>query len=302
LNFFAMVILAALTLSACKSTEKKDFENNQPATSHKIPTIKIENYVNRLFIDLVGRSALEGEITSEADTLRENNLSADARIKLIRKLQTDKLPRIGDSSYWVAYHQRFFDIVKSRMVEGAANGEFTRYVGLANFSLRIARLEGDSIRVYQALEQIARNQAVVDAHYTYRSDSMTINTLFAILMDNNVYDNINMNTFNFVNASFDDLFFRFPSQAEFLTAFDIVEKNIPGSILGNFASTKSEYCRVLTASDEFYEGLIRWTYLSLLGRECTSQEVANHFGSLYETKDLKLLQEQIMKTDEYADF
>lgn len=301
-KFLFILFFTAGLLSSCTKTENKVFPDNEPKGPHRIPTIKIESYVNRLFIDIVGRSALEVELANETDTLKQSMLSEEARRHLVTKLQLDTLPREGDSSYWVAYHQRLYDIMKSRMCEGAPDSEFTRYVGNARFALKVARLEGDSIRVFSALETIERNLNVVNGKFEMRDGEITINQLFARLMNNNVYDNINMNTFNFVNASFDDLFLRFPTQTEFTTAFDIIEKNRTGSLLGGFAGTKAEYCELLSESEEFYEGLIRWAYQTMLGRDASTQEVVNHFVKLIDHKDFKKLQEDILITDEYADF
>ena len=298
---FSLLVLS-LCFTSCKKTEDKTFTDNTPLSPHRVPTIKIEGYVNRLFIDLVGRSALEAELAAETAALKDAELSRESREALITKLQSDTADVEGDSSYAIAYNQRLYDIMKSRMCEGAEDGEFLRYVGNASFSLKVARLNGDSIRVFRALEIIERNQNVVNGKYDLRNGLITINELFARMMNNNVYDNINMNTFNFVNASFDDLFFRFPSEREFETAFDIVERNVVGSLFGGFASNKAEYCTLLTESDEFYEGLIRWTYISLLGRDATTQEVVNHFDNLKQTGNFKQLQLEILRTDEYANF
>ncbi|MCB9261990.1 MAG: hypothetical protein H6607_06420 [Flavobacteriales bacterium] len=296
------MLFLAVSLFSCKESEDVNFDNNDPKSPHRIATIKIENYVNRLFIDLVGRSALDTELAAETQTLKDANLSKTSREDLINKLQNDTAPRVGDSSYNVAYNQRLYDVMKARMCEGADDSEFLRYVGNANHSLKVARLNGDSIGVYAALELIERNQNVVDGKYQLRSGDITINQLFARMMNNNVYDNINMNTFNFVNASFDDLFSRFPTKTEFDAAYSIIQQNKTGALLGGFASTKAEYCTLLTECDEFHEGLIRWAYISLLSREATSQDVVNHFNNLKQTKDFKQLQKEIMVTDEYADF
>jgi hypothetical protein len=296
-----VVFLATLFLS-CKKTEDKNFDNNTAISPHRIPTIKIEGYVTRVFIDLIGRTPLETELAVETEILKENHLSKASREALVTKLQTDTTPVVGDSSYKIAYGERLYIIIKSRMVEGAEDPDFTRYIGNANFSLRVARLNGDSIRVYRALEIIERHQSVLDAKYEFRNQEITINEVFARMMDNGVYDNINMNTFNFVNASFDDLFYRFPTQTEFDIAFGIIERNEIGSLFGGFAGNKQEYCTVLTESDEFYEGIIRWTYLTLLNRDPTTSEVSAHFQSLISTQDFRVLQKEIIITDEYADF
>ena len=46
-------------------------------------------------------------------------------------------------------------------------------------------------------------------------------------MHNGIYDLINMGSFNFVNAAFDDVYGRKPSSDEFNRSFKIIEKNIP---------------------------------------------------------------------------
>lgn len=302
LKFVALVFVATFFLTSCKETEDKNFDNNTALSPHRIPTIKIEGYVNRLFIDLVGRSPLESELERETIALKEALLSKESREALVDKLQNDTTEVEGDSSYAIAYVERLYIIMKSRMVEGADDGEFSRYTSTGNRLVMLGRLNGDSIEVFKGMDLIKRNQNVIDGKYAFRNGEITINELFARMMDNDVYDFINMNTFNFVNASFDDLFYRFPTQQEFGVAFNIVEKNETGALLGGFASNKGEYCTLLTESDEFYEGLIRWTYITLLGREPTTQEIVNHFETIYTTKDFRLLQKEILILDEYADF
>ena len=242
------------------------------------------------------------EMSAEVALLKAAKASKETRLVLIQKLQTDNNFVEGDSSYQKAYYQRIYDMVKSRLCEGAADGEFTRYVGLANISLKIARLEGDSIRVFQALEQIARHQRIVESKDEYRFGGININEMYARLIDNNVYDNINMNSFNFVNASFDDLFYRFPTKAEFDLAYNIIETNKLGSLFGGFASNKREYCVLLTSTGEFYEGLIKWMYLNLMGREPSTEETFALYDDFRKDANLQLLQQKILITDEYANF
>lgn len=286
----------------CKKTEEKVYTDNEANIPHKVSTIKVENYVNRCFIDLLGRTPLETELEAEVDTLKAKNLSKEARVDLVSRLQTDTTFRIGDSSYRIAYYQRMYDLVKARMCEGAADGEFLRYVGNASFSLKQARLLGDSVGVFRAMDIINRNQKVVDCRLDYRKGEITINEMFARMMDNNVYDVINMNTFNFVNASFDDLLYRFPSKAEFDIAYDIIQNNELGVLFGGAASNKREYCILLTESNDFYEGLIKWAYISLLARDPSPQEVHNHYEKIRSTGDFQQLQLDIVITDEYANF
>lgn len=292
-----------LPFSACKkSSEERVVPNNEAIIPHKVSTIKIENFINRSYIDLLGRTALEEELATWADSLKAGNLSKQSRIDFISTLQTDSTYREGDSSYRHAFYQRIYDLAKARLCEGAADGEFTRYVGLAEFAILQARLNGDSIAVFRLLDQIKRNQAVVDSRIAYRKGEITINEMFARLLDNNVYDVINMNSFNFVNASFDDLLYRFPSKAEFDIAYGIIQNNELGVLFNGAASNKSEYCELITQSNDFYEGLIKWAYIILLARDPSPQEVANFYTDLRSTGDFPHLLMKIMITDEYANF
>lgn len=297
-----LILILASGLFSCVEKEKVTLDGNTPLNPHTVPTVKIENYVNRIFIDLLGRVPTELEMDAEVSLLKEGNLSREARETLIDKLQNDTTYHEGDSSYRHAYYQRIYDLAKSRMCEGAEDGEFTRLAGIARFSLTIARLEGDSAAVYRALEIIDRNEGVVKAKYLLRNKEIDISELFARMLDNGVYDVINMNSFNFVNASFDDLFFRFPTQDEFRRAYEIIEHNKPAALFGGYATNKKEYCDLLTRSRQFYEGLIVWNYLLIMGRNPTSAEMSFHFPKLYATSDMANFQKQLLVTDEYANF
>lgn len=302
-NLFAVALaIPLLLISSCKEREEQFIPDNEALVPHRISTIRVENYVNRVYIDLIGRSPVPDELQAGVELLRSDDLSFEVRSELIRYLQEDTTFRDGDISYKDKYYQRLYDIIKSRMVEGAADVEFARYVGLANNAIFRGRLVGDSIQVFAGILQKERNQRVIDSRVQFMEGEIDINEVFARMLDNNVYDVINMNTFNFVNASYDDLFYRFPTQKEFGIAYSIIQNNEVGNLFGGFASNKREYCLLLCNSAEFYEGLINWAYLSLMGREPSTQEMFNLYEDLVRTGRFPDLQHSIMVTDEYADF
>lgn len=301
-RLIALFTFSIVLFFGCTKNEQVTLIDNEPFDPRSVPTVRVENYVNRIFIDLLGREPIDEEMIQEVQTLRDSGLSFASRSDLITRLQTDSNYVEGDSSYKHAYYQRIYDMAKARLCEGAGDNEFTRYVGLAQFAITVGRLEGDSIRVYAGLEQQRRNQTVVNSRREYRLGLIGLEEMFARLLDNNVYDVINMNTFNFVNASFDDLFFRFPVAHEFDEAYKIIDRNEPGALFGEVASNKREYCLLLTNSVEFKEGLIHWAYLSLVGRKPSTQEVHNLIGDLVSTSDFQEVQRIIMITNEYAIF
>lgn len=295
---FAFLIIA----SSCSKETYTIKDNNLVPDPGTVSTLKVQNYINKLYIDLLGRTPTDIETEREVAFLFENKLSFESREELIYKLQHDTTYVEGDSSYKIAYFNRLYNLCKSRLLEGTEDGEFSRLNGISNFAITVARLEGDSIAVFRNLEKIKRNQDVLDSRIQLRNGEISINEMHARMLNNDVYDIINMNSFNFVNASFDDIFGRFPSQEEFNLAYGIIERNEVQIMWGKSIDNKPDYCASITECNEFYEGLINWVYLNLLGREPTANESYTRIQELLSNNDIRIIQSKILKSNEYAQF
>ena len=301
INILFMLCLA-LSLSNCAKDKDVVFKDNKPIDPEGVPTIIIENYVNRMFIDLLGRAPTDEEILRYTNRLKDNKLSETERLNIIKELQNDTSILNNDGYFRDVYYFNFHNSIKAICIEGASDGELTRLIGIYSFSLRQARLLGDSLRVHADSAKIRRTIALVEAQEQYKNGEIDIRDYFMFALNNPVYDEINMNSFNFVNASFDDLFARFPTEAEFFQAYEIIEYNRAGFLFGSSATNKNEYCRILTNSLEFSEGVIRWQYNLMLSREPSTNELALLMNKFHSTKDVKWVQQEILKTNEYANF
>lgn len=296
-----VLFLCILSIVSCKKQEVV-VNDNVPKSYDNVSTVKVENYINRLYIDLLGREPLDAETTRDLKWLRDNNLNFDSRKILIKRLMTDTSFVVGDSSYKKAYYQRMYDLAKARLLEGADDGEFSQQIGNANFALTVSRLNGDSIGVFSAMATIDRCKKVLRCRREYQYGIIGIGEVYARMLDNPIYDVINMNSLNFVNASFDDLFFRFPTRDEFSIAYNIIESGKGGSLFGSYADNKPAYCDMLVKSKEFHEGMIKWAYLTLIGREPKTQESYNLILDFYLNGNFQDVQMNILATDEYAHF
>lgn len=297
-----IVVLIPFLFFSCKKTENILVDGNVPPNYKSVATIKVENYVNRLFIDLLGREATDSERIARTELLKINDLDIKTRISIITELQEDSSYHDGDSSYRHAYYQRIYDLSKARFMEGASDPEIAQFIGNLEFAITVARLEGDSISVYSAIDAKRKYENILKSKRLYRIGKITYGEMCAAMMNNSIYDNINMGSFNFVNATFDDLYGRTPTKEEFAKAYDIIDKNTPGELFGQWAANKNEYCALLTTSPEYFESQIRWIYYVLLQREATTQEVINLFDDYSKTKNLQKVQLEILKSDEYAQF
>ena len=113
---------------------------------------------------------------------------------------------------------------------------------------------------------------------------------------------INMGSFNFVNATFDDILNRKPNGDEFNRSFAIIEKNIPTELFNRVISNKNEYCEAITESSSFYEAEIRWWHFQYLRHEITSSNLYPILMSFLKDHSIENAQRKILITDEYAQF
>ena len=286
LIFQGALVLVLLLVQACTKSETILVTDNDPPIVNNVPAIKIENYVNRVFIDLLGREPLDVEMEAEAQHLRDAQLSASARLELIVKLQTDTEPILGDSTYQIAYHQQFYNLAKAHFVEGVSDAT------IENEFLPNANNTEDSLKLVNLL----------NCREAFRLGEIDLEEFMGRMVYNQVYDQINMNTFNFVNATFDNFFWRYPTQSEFQSGFQMVENGTEQVLFGQTGAGKVEYIDILTESLEFYEGMMIWVYQQLLSRRPDSVETAEQLADFAMHKDIRLIQRAIMVTDEYAGF
>lgn len=300
-KYLLLIIGIPLLFVGCKK-EEIVFEDNDAPPYAGVSTIVLSNYVNRLFIDLIGREPLDTEMTAEIAALRADSLSFTSRGILVDKLMNGTDFIEGDSTYRRAYSVKFYENLKARVIEGASDALLLEEYDLWRGNAISDSLNGNMTGYALKMQEANRLQDVLDSRAEWQGDEIDIDEVVRRMMFNSVYDNINMNAFNFVNASFDDLFFRFPTQPEFESAFTIIEFNEPAVIFNTVAQNKSEYLNALTATGEFHEGMVVWVYRSLLSREPSTVEVYTNALDFSTTQNISAIQRAVLISDEYAGF
>ena len=276
--------------------------NNDAPYYNEVSTVLIENYVNRLFIDLIGREPLDVEMDQEVLSLKTDSLSEKSRINLIQKLQWNESFIEGDSSYKHAYFHRLYEMIKVRLIEGASKAEILERRSLFLGYAKTDSIIGDSVGMQKNLYKANKLTRLINAEVEYMNGNISIEEVHAHGLDNSIYDEINMNTFNFLNASFDDLLFRYPTEQEFYQCFDMIEYNLSRILFNKPGQNKGDYIDIITNSSGCYEGLIRWVYITLLAREPADSEINTLLYTFTIDKDFQKIQEFIMISDEYANF
>ena len=283
---------------------KKDvvIPDNDAPYYGEIPTILLENYVNRIYIDLIGREPLDAEMINDVQFLRDSEVTLESRDSLLRKIQFDTTFVEGDSSYRFAYYHRVYEMVKVRLLEGASNSYISG--DLNNWWNGYVRdsLDNDLLSANKKLIEFHILNDVLASELDYYNGLIEINEMHRRMIYNSVYDKINMNTFNYINAVFDNLLFRFPTAYEFDEVYKMIEDNTPQIVLNSSGGNKENFTHIVVNSREFYEGIIIWNYQTLLARDPNTQELDVLMNKFYIDHDLQWIQRQIMQTDEYAHF
>jgi len=298
---FRFLFISFLFVS-CTKEEIVIRNNNNPPKYSEVSTLMVENYINRLFIDILGREATDVERFEYVLQLRKGKLSQNSRDSLVKMLQFDTVYRIGDSSYRKAYTSRIYNICKSRFLEGAADMDIAQQSSNLGFGIYLSQLDGDSVAMYTYINLKKYYDRILKSNYWLSRNKITYNQLCEYMLNNGIYDLINMGSFNFVNATYDNIYGRKPNADEFNRAYQIIEKNNPRFIFNRVISNKNEYCEGITSNNGFYEAEIRWWYFQFIRKEINSNVLYPILTNFLKDRSFENMQRKILITDEYAQF
>ena len=288
-------LLVLTGFSAC-SPEELVYENNPVPPYDGVPTVLVDAYLTRAFIDLIGREPLELELETERAALRAGALGIEARSNVVARLMG------ADPEYAPLYDRKLSDDLSGRFLDGfsqeAMDAELENLLDMATMDSLQGNTTGYLYNTWQA-ERMARLRGAVDG---YRLGSINWREVSRRFCDNVTYDDLNMNSFNFINATFDDLFGRYPTEAEFEQAYAAVEFNSTSVVFGTAISNAAEYLEVLVANGEFDEGSVRWWAERLLVRPITDAEMVSWTQTVGTDVNIRALQQLLITSDEYADF
>ncbi len=295
------ILVVLIGLISCNKDAEIISDNDAPYYDG-IPTVLLENYVNRLYIDLIGREPLDEEMNTDVEFLRANEITVEIRDSLIYKLQFSTIFIEGDSSYKKAYFHRLYEMFKVRLLEGASNAYINSRAGSLLHSYQIDSIAGNMVEANKKLLAYNNLNDIIASEAAYTNGVISINEMHRRMIYNSVYDQINMNTFNFINAVFDNLLFRYPSTYEFDECYKMIEDNTNQTLFFQSGSTKYDMTVIVTESSAFAEGLVNWSYITLLGREANASERDKLVKEFAQHGSFQKMQRSIMTLDEYAHF
>jgi hypothetical protein len=126
-----LFIFASLLLvfAACKP-EEIVFPDNPVPPYDEISTILVQNYVNRMYIDLIGREPTDLEMERDVALMEADSLSMEIRLTVMNELMTGT-DSLDGTTYRTLYHEKLYTDLKARFLEGASDAILNERYGLA---------------------------------------------------------------------------------------------------------------------------------------------------------------------------
>jgi len=273
--------------------ENQIIDNNTAPPYSGVTSLQIQNYINKAYIDLLGREPTEGELNAATNSFQSNGLDDNAREILLDDI-------INTSEYY----SRFFDIYRQDYLNGVLDQQFEEliftYEFLYNQYINMSDPLSQATAAQLALG-IEKMEALKNASEDYEAGAIDVNEFMIRIIYNPVYDEINMGSENFVVAAFNDLYKRNPTEAELRNGVDMVDGG-PAQLLLQDGTNKDDFVNIVTSNLEFYQGLTFDLYNILLARTPTSIEMDATTSALSQSKNYQQAQKKIMKTEEYVGF
>lgn len=280
------ILLLFFTMSSCK---KKDdivvIPGNQPPPDYTIPTIVKENYINKVYISVLGRKPDAVEYNSGMNHINQHNLSLADRTAFLNEVLAKP-----------EYNRKLYEIASVKLINSFDTSAITAQIGVYQFLLTDSAYAPlfDIINM-----EIARLQQLKAVPADLNSGTINIIGMHRRLINNYFYDQINMGTENFVVSTFQHFMERYPTLAELEQGKNMVD-GFNAIVFWQQGNTKDDYMDIILGTSNYFESQVRELFLLYLFREPTSQEMSKYAAEYKQSLDYKKLQKALLSLDEYV--
>jgi hypothetical protein len=282
-KYLFLLSFSCIVASCTKETEV--IPGNSPPPDLTLTESVYRQFINRTYILVHGNEpdSLQSEIAL-------NYLKADNFSESIRRVFLDTL--FNDP----AYRWQVFNTSRVDLLNNTDTAEFRSQWLLFSFLLQ----DSTYITVWPVLQiEVNRLQELIDAGPFYLNGTIDIRELHRRMINNWFYDQINMGSLNFVNASFFQFLNRYPVLQEQSSGVSMVDGNFAILFLVS-GSSKDDYLNILMNSGDYAEGAVVNLYRRYLQRDPGSVEMNAATQQFLLNGNYEQIQIDILASDEFA--
>lgn len=277
--------LSLLLMSSCsESGGIIIIPDNTSPPDLTVPEVVKENFVNRVYISLLGRKPEQAELAGAMGILEQDNASEADRKEVVESVLSD--PSFRDRQYNIAR----IDLLNNLDTTVVASFKF-----VFNQYLQDPQYEPFLDLIYYELNRL---EEFSQAAPLYLSAQINRAEMHRRMVNNLMYDEINMGTQNFVLSIFEHFLNRYPTVAEEQNAI-LMSDGFYAVVFGKEGNSQEDFLEILTESDAYLEGQVLDVYESFLFREPNSVEMAIGTSLFRQTGSYDDLLTSILTTQEF---
>lgn len=274
-----------LMMAACNKTEEVVVKNNVPPDDHTIDSTTIEIYVNKAYINLLGREPVGNEKQDGITFLKQGDFTKTRRGEFVAQF-------FGLQEYKRNLH----NIARNELLRNLDSSEVAFQIALFQQLLTQPQYAPFYDMINIELNRLNEYQNIMN---DLIAGTLDYRGMLKRCVNNYFYDQINMGTENFVVSTYQNFLYRYPTDAELLSGKTMVDGGTAVVFLQE-GKTKSDYITIFFNSADYYEGQVRYLFTKYLFREPTSAEIALYAALYQNSGSYQDLQKEIFSLDEYA--
>lgn len=281
----ALLLLGLCFLLACQPDGQLVIvPDNTAPPDLSVADVLQENYINKLYITLLGRKPTEIELFAAKTKLAQGEVSAAARQEVIDQI-------VGEPEYL----RRAYDVARAEILLNLDTFEITQTIYFYT-----ALLDSPAYEPFYGLieYEIARMQDLKEVPAALLNASISRIEMQRRMINNPFYDEINMGSQNFVLALFEYFLGRYPTESELNNSVAMVD-GATVVVFGKEGYDKQDFITLFFDSDNYYEGQVINIYQDFLFRAPNSQEMSLQTIAYRQDQNYENLLKRILSTDEY---
>ena len=282
---YYLAFIFILGLAACTKTETNVVPNNVPPPDHTIDSSTIVIYLNKTYINMLGRKPVGVEQTSAMTALRAHNFSVADRKAFVQTMFAKP-----------EYNRTLLVNAENLYLNNTDSVDIANQIYLFNYLLSQPQ---PPAYVAALTYEVHRLDTLQNALSWLNAGIIDYRVMLRTVVNNYVYDEINMGTQNFVTSTFQNFLLRYPTASELTNGENMVNSTTAELFLV-VGQSKPDYINIFFASDDYIQGQVQLMFQNYLFRKPTSAEFAYYANIYKSTNDFKQLQLAIFSLDEYA--
>lgn len=284
---FPLLLLGLISIfnQSCTKDDVTVIDGNQAPPDNTIENLVYQNYVNKAYIALLGHEPDDVEREQALNILYQGSLSMGSRDSMLQLV-------IADNDFYTNAYQQ----AGEQLINGYDTLAIAQYEAAYQLVLLDTAYQSVWYLVHLELDKLTLLREVPEDLY---NGTLSIKDMHRRMINNRVYDEINMGTENFVLTVFDHFFLRLPTVSELEESKNMVD-GLNAIVFFQEGYTKDMFMDHFFDHQEYYEGQVRQLYQKYLFREPTLDEVTELSSAYMTTGDYKALLIDILSTDEYV--